>query len=243
MSDTAGPRSDAAIDQLLQEADLDGDGQLRPALLQLRALGSETPDPSSEVAALLKRATEAASAVQPLAIPLAAEGPAPAGNDPAPVDELAARRRARRRAALTALSVAVSLGAGGAVAVAADQGFRDSFSQFNQAVTSFVTGTGSAPAPSPGQEPAAPAPVGPAVAPPSPAPAGQPVEIPPSDAPATHTPGGAAVDPEKPAEIPAPGLPASVPDVTDELGQQPQVPVPGPSDLPLPETLPPVPLR
>lgn len=243
MSDTAGPRSDAAIDQLLQEADLDGDGQLRPALLQLRALGSETPDPSAEVAALLKRATVAPTAVQPLAVPLAEENPAPAGNGSTPVDELAARRRAKRRAALTALSVAVSLGAGGA-AVASDQGFRDSFSQFNQAVTSFVTGTGSAPAPGPALEPTAPAgPAEPAVAPASPAPAGQLVETPPSDAPATHTPGGGAAHQEKPAEIPAPGLPASVPEVTGGLGQQPQVPVPGPSNLPLPETLPPVPLR
>lgn len=242
MSDTAGPRSDAAIDQLLQEAELDGHGQLRPALLQLRALGSVTPDPSAEVAALLKRADAASTAAQPAAVSLAAVEPAPAGNDSAPVDELAARRRAKRRAALTALSVAVSLGAGGAVAVASDQGFRDSFSHFNQAVTSFVTGTGSAPAPA--EEPAAPAvPAGPAEAPTSPAPAGQPVEVPPSDVPATHAPGGGAAHQEKPAEIPEPGLPASVPDLTDGLGQQPQVPVPGPSDLPLPETLPPVPLR
>lgn len=246
MSDTAGSRSDGFVDQLLHEAELDDDGQLRPALLQLRALRAEAPEPSAEVAALLKRAAAAPTALQPVAVEPAADVPAPAGNNSAPTDELAARRRAKRRTAFTALSVAVSLGAGVAVAAASDQGFRDSFSQFNQAVTSFVTGTGGEPAPGPKQEPAIPVPsfpTGPAAVPAAPAPAGHPAEVPPSDVPATPAAGG-DTGPEHPAAgVPVPGLPTAVPDLGNGGGQQPQVPVPGPSDLPLPETLPAVPLQ
>ncbi|WP_411374573.1 hypothetical protein ACLH0K_16265 [Arthrobacter sp. MPF02] len=243
MSDTAGSRSDRFVDQLLLEAGLDNDGQLRPALLQLRALGTGTPEPSAEVAALLARAKEA---------PAAPEATAADTVVLTPVDELAARRRAKRRATLTALSVAVSLSAGGAVAVASDQGLRDSFTQFNRAVTSFVTGSSPAPAGDQAEEPRLPAPSGPATpaaVPTVPAGAAQPGQVPPSAVPATpettEKAAGNPAAPGKPEDLPVvKDLPTAVPrDLTNGVGQQPQVPVPGPSDLPLPGTLPAVPLR
>lgn len=245
MSDTAGSRSDAVVDQLLLEAELDDDGQLRPALLQLRALGDVTPEPSAGVAALLQRAQAVQAGTPCDAVPSAAV--------PAPVDELAARRRAKRRVALTALSVAVSLSAGGAVAAASDQGFRDSFNNLHRTVTSFVTGTApAAPAGNQAEEPAAPVPSVPAVpatVPTAPATApqpGQPAEAAPSDVPAAPAKGTGESDaPGRQLEVPgAKDLPTAVPeDLTNGVGQQPQVPVPGPSDLHLPETLPAVPLR
>ncbi|WP_407710170.1 hypothetical protein ACJJV6_06135 [Arthrobacter nitrophenolicus] len=250
MSDTAGSRSDAVVDQLLLEAELDDDGQLRPALLQLRALGDVTPEPSADVAALLQRAQAVQAAAPCNAAPCDA---VPSAAVPAPVDELAARRRAKRRVALTALSVAVSLSAGGAVAAASDRGFRDSFNNLHRTVTSFVTGTApAAPAGNQAEEPAAPAPsvpAAPATVPTAPATApepGQPAEAAPSDVPAAPAKGTGESDaPGRQLEVPgAKDLPTAVPeDLTNGVGQQPQVPVPGPSDLHLPETLPAVPLR
>lgn len=260
MSDTAGSRSEGFVDQLLLEADLDDDGQLRPALLQLRALGAGVPEPSAAVAALLERARTAGSgetAAGPVAPaePAVAAFPASAADDASgatgsPGDELAARRRAKRRAALTALTLGVTLTAGGAVAAASDQGIRDSFTHLNHAVTSFVTGSGpagqrQAPVP-PAQpaEPAAPAPaapVSPAAVPTAPATAEAPAGAPASDAPAgpEGVPSPAAT-PGKPAGVPGPGsLPTAVPtDVTDRLPQRPQVPLPEVPQLPLPTTLP-----
>ena len=247
MSDTAASRSDAFVNQLLLEAGMDDDGQLRPALLELRALADATPEPSAAVAALMAPAGVAAPQQ-------AAATPYPASLDDVPrTDELAARRRAkRRRLALTTLSVAVSVSAGGAVAVASDQGIRESFTQLGHSITSFVTGSGGAPAGNQAEEPAVPLPAnpaGPATAPavpvpaPDPVPAGELPEAVPSGGPgaAETAPGQAA--PGKPADVPASGtLPTAVPeDLTDSLSGPP-VPVPGPSDIPLPGTLPPVPL-
>ncbi len=252
MSDTAGSRSDGFVDQLLLEAGLDDDGQLHPALLQLRALGAVTPEPSAEVAALMQRAEGVAasnSAATPAAAAPVETAAAPAA---APLDELAARRRAKRRVTLTALCVAVSLSAGGAVAAASNQGFRDSFSQFNHAVTSFVTGSAGVPAGHQADEPAAPLPASPAAPvteatlPAAPGPAGQPAEVTPSNAPAPpETAAGQAAAPGKPTDLPAAeDLATAVPDdLTNGVGQPPQVPVPGASELPLPGTLPAVPLR
>ena len=249
MSDTAGSRSDA-VDQLLLEAELDDDGQLRPALLQLRALGEVTPEPSADVAALLQRAQAVQAAAPCTAVVPSAKVATAAAS--APGDELAARRRAKRRVTLTALSVAVSLSAGGAVAAASDQGFRDSFSNLHRTVTSFVTGTApAAPAGNHAEEPAAPVPsvpTAPAAVPTAPATApqpGQPAEATPSDVPAAPKATGEAGAPGRQVEVPgAKDLPTAVPeDLTNGVGQQPQVPVPGASDLHLPETLPAVPLR
>jgi hypothetical protein len=240
MSDTAASRSDAFVNQLLLEAGMDDDGQLSPALLELRALADATPEPSAAVAALMAPAG------------VAAPQHAATLDEVPRTDELAARRRAKRRLALTALSVAVSLSAGGAVAAASDQGIRESFTQLGHSITSFVTGSGGAPAGNQAEEPAGPLPAnpaGPATAPAVPAPA--PDSVPAGELPAAVPSGGPAVPEtapgqvaqDKPADVPASGtLPTAVPeDLADGLSRPP-VPVPGPSDLPLPRTLPPVPL-
>lgn len=258
MSDTAGSRSDGFVDQLLLEADMDDDGRLRPALLELRALADTAPEPSAAIAALMAPAGAAAA-------PAAAPGPtavapaeradvAPIGAAPAKisgVDELAARRRARRRIALTTFTVAVSLSAGGAVAAASDQGIRDSFTQLNHAITSFVTGTGASPAGHQAEPPAEPLPAVPhATAPADTAPGGaaslpgdpgtatQPPAPPSNGAVAPETSAGGPASPGKAGEVPAPGaLPGQI---ANGLGNSTDVPVP--SQVPLPGTLPAVPL-
>jgi hypothetical protein len=245
MSDTAGSRG-GSVDQLLLEADLDGDTQLRPVLFELQALASDAPEPSAELLALMAGANTGLGAE-----PEAAEDAIAA----APADELAARRRAKRRVTLTALSVAVSLSAGGAVAAASDQSIRESFAQLNQAVTSFITGSGGAPARHQADQPAAPvpespagtapagtAPGGPTSIPADPAAATQPT-APPSDGPvAPETAVSQPTSPGKPGEVPASEtLPGAVPEhIADGLGGSPEVPVP--PQVPLPATLPAVPL-
>jgi hypothetical protein len=175
---------------------------------------------------------------------------------PAPVDELAVRRRAKRRIAMTTLSVVVTLGAGGAVAAASDQGFRESFTQFNQAVTSYITGSGAAPVDQQAQEPSPPLPAAPAGTSPAGTAPGRPASIPADPAaatlPTTASPSdssaaeGSAIrqptSPGRPGEVPASeALPGAVPGPTlDGLGGSPEVPVP--SQVPLPATLPAVPL-
>lgn len=244
MSDTAGSRAGGAVDQLLLEADLGGDSQLRPVLLELQALGAAAPEPSAELLALMAGA------------PVAETPPAPAvaAAPGAPLDELAARRRARRRTVLTTLSVAVSLGAGGAVAAASDQGIRESFTQLNHAVTSFITGSAGVPANDQAGQPAAPVPAAPAVTAPAATPSADPASIPadpaaahpavepPSDSPAATAPSGQRTSPGQPGEVPASEtLPGAVPSqIADGLGKQPEVPLP--SQVPLPGTLPAVPL-
>src|SRR4051794_34393222 len=144
MSDTAGSRNHGAVDQLLLEAGMDDDGQLRHALVNLRALAAQAPEPSADIAALMAGASAAGPAVTTVlpAAETTATSVLPPGQ---PADELAARRKAKRRITLTTLSVAASLAAGGAVAAASDQGFRESFAQLNHAVTSFVAGSAGAP--------------------------------------------------------------------------------------------------
>ncbi|MCU1565091.1 MAG: hypothetical protein JWQ56_28 [Pseudarthrobacter sp.] len=251
MSDTAGARRDGTVDQMLLEADLGGDSRLRPVLLELQALGTVAPQPSAELLALMAGAPAAEAPAVPTA-----EQPAvsTAGTHAAPLDELAARRRAKRRIALTTLSVAVSLGAGGAVAAASDQGIRHSFTQLNQAVTSFITGSAGAAGDQAGK-PATPAPTAPTTAVPAGTPTGDPASIPadpaaarptatpPSGGPAAaETANGQRTSPGTPGEVPASeALPGAIPgQIADGLGQQPQVPVP--SQVPLPGKLPAVPL-
>jgi hypothetical protein len=179
----AGFQDGAAVDRLLIDAGMDDDGGLRTALLELRSLSAGQPVPSAAVASLMVPAegaprvlaavpmvartaampTIAASAVPAETAAGPAIGPSPAAAAAAavtadataavPVDELAARRRAKRRITLTTLSVAVSLAAGGAVAVASDQGVRDTLGALNHAVTSFVAGTGGTPTDKAGQTP------------------------------------------------------------------------------------------
>lgn len=266
MSDTAGSRNDGAIDQLLLEAGMGHDGQLHDALAELRSLAAEAPAPSAEIAALMAGSSTAATAVLPAGrqaattvLPTvlpAAQSPSAADLPAArPVDELAARRKTKRRITLTTLSVAASLAAGGAVAVASDQGLRETFTQLNQAVTTFVAGSGVKPAGTtggqvPAPQPAVPGPsatTSPDQLPAVPAPATAPAGAAPSAVPArpgnAPTHGAPAAQPsENPAQ---PGLPTDVPgDVKKGLEQgEPKLPVPVPSEIPLPGKVPDVPLK
>lgn len=240
MSDTAGSRNAVAVDQLLLEAGMDDDGQLRDALLDLRGLAAETPAPSAELAALMAGSAGAATAV----LPAVQSRPATDLPGAPPADELAARRKAKRRITLTTLSVAASLAAGGAVAAASDQGFRDSFTQLNHAITTFVTGGGASPAgttggPAPAPKPAAPQPAATSSAdavPPASAPAPAPAAAAPSSIPAGAGNAAHGAPQQKPAEVPAaPSLPAGVAeDVRKGLEQAPKLPVPVPTEIPLP---------
>jgi hypothetical protein len=227
MSDIAGSRNGGAVEQLLLEAELDGDDGLRPVLLELRALATEQPEPSAAVAALMIPAAHRQAAAGPVA--------------GAATDELAARRRAKRRITLTTLSVAASLAAGGAVAAASDQGIRDSF---GQAVTSFVSTVGGGPVNQPAETPA-----------PVPAQPGGSASVPAPTAPAapsaTTPDAGPAQGPQN-LPSPATSRPVHLPELPVPENLTPGVPV-GPLNgvppkseghppvLPLPET-PPVPL-
>ncbi|HKU02355.1 MAG TPA: hypothetical protein VJQ80_06050 [Arthrobacter sp.] len=265
MSDTAGSRNDSAVDQLLLEAGMDGDGQLRDALLDLRALAAGAPAPSADIAALMAGPSAAATTVLPVGAPATAALPAATAALPSagiaaepaagqPVDQLAARRRAKRRITLTTLSVAASLAAGGAVAAASDQGFRDSISQLNHAVTSFVTGSTAAPEGNSGTQAPVPAPAAPRpsatssadAVPPAPAPASAPAAAAPSSVPARQETAPAHGTPsQKPGEVPAsPALPTEVPgEVRKGLEESPKLPVPLPTDIPLPGKASDVPLK
>jgi hypothetical protein len=243
MSDTAGSRRDGAVDGLLLEAAMAGDSQLRPVLLELQSLGAVPPEPSAELLALMGGRTAAETTA------------VPAVEAPAPVDELAARRRTKRRIAITTLSVAVSLGAGGAVAAASDQGIRDSFTQLNHAVTSLITGSAAAPAGDRSGQPAKPVPAAPAGTAPAGTAPEDPASIPADPAaahstaaptsanPAAETPNGQRTSPGKPGEVPAPEtLPGAVPaQIADGLANPPEVPLP--SQIPVPGKLPAVPLH
>lgn len=248
MTDTAGSRNNGTVDRLLGEAGFDDDVTLRAALVELRGLAAVQPKASAAVAALM--APEAAPAAQtPATIRLAAV-PDPAASPPATespatespaaaTDELAARRRAKRRITLTTLSLAASLAAGGAVAVASDQGVRDSIGQLGHAVTSFVTTAAGGPAPVPVQTPAP--------APAQPGPAASHPEVPAATAPPTAVPDSGekrgpqhAPDATHPAKVPLPDLP--VPEnATPGIPAEPLNGEGHPPTLPLPAT-PPVPV-
>lgn len=223
------------------ESGLDDDGGLRPVLLELRALAGDQPEPSAAVAALMSPALKSPA----LLTAASSKGTAGAVIQPAPAaagavtDELAARRRAKRRITLTSLSVAVSLAAGGAVAAASDQGIRDTIGQLNHAVTSFVSTGNAVPANPPAE---APVPV-----PDAPGGSGS---VPAPTAPAL---------PEPTATTPVPGTthrPQDLPSPASPAVQLPELPVPdhvtpgipgipatgeGHPPVPLPDT-PPVPV-
>jgi hypothetical protein len=194
MSDTSASRNKQIVDGLLAEAGLEGAGDLRPVLLELRGLAGGRPHPSAQVEALMAPAVKgntpanspAPASADASCAALAAAAPAydspgsavhePAVHEPAvgqqpsgqpsdgqpvdePVDELAARRRSKRRLPLAAFSVAVALAAGGAAAAASDEGVRHTLGNVHHAVTFFVgtltTGAGGHSADQPATGPAA----------------------------------------------------------------------------------------
>lgn len=257
MSDISSSRDQQIIDDLLADAGMDDDGDLRPLLLELRALAADSPRPSAEVEALMAPAAMLAAVPASAAASAAPAVSAAASAAPA-VDELAARRRRKSRLPLTALSVAAALAAGGAAAAASDEHFRHTLGNVRHAVT-FIVGTmtpggggktPSQPAPDTGGTvpgTSAPAPASPV---PSPAdggsvPGGQSGGSTPADS-ATHsptkpgTPGltmPAKPDPRNPGSIPGHGqLPTVKPLPSPPVSPDPSglVPTP-PVDVPTPE--------
>lgn len=231
MNNTGQTGSERFVDQLLLESGIDDDGDLRPALAQLRALARTMPEPSAEVAALMAGGT--------LGTPVAG-----------PVDELGARRRLKRRLALTSLSVAATLAAGGAAAVASDQQLRESLDHLNQAVFSLITGPAGGPPEKQRQQPAVPVqpatPAGPATIPAAPAPDKASAEVQQPDDPigAGATPGGPAPTGNAGKAPARETLPRVAPrSVAPGLGGAPAVPVPRPSELPLTGGVPTLPVR
>jgi hypothetical protein len=159
MSNTPVSGSERIIDQILAEAGLEDADDLRPVLLELRSLGTEQPEPSSEVLALMAggrnagpTSAAASSPAPPSAAPSSAARPSAdlnadkngAGTHDAGstvVVDLAARRRNKRRLPLTALGVAAALAVGGGAAAAADQGVRDTLHQaFSSIAATFGAG-------------------------------------------------------------------------------------------------------
>jgi hypothetical protein len=217
--------------------------------VELRGLAAVQPKASAAVAALMAppaaQAGHTPATTRLAAVPDVAVSPATAAPDAAAypaaaaTDELAARRRAKRRITLTALSLAASLAAGGAVAVASDQGVRDSIGQLGHAVTSFVATAAGVPVPAPIQTPApAPAQPGPPASTPATPAGGAPVTAAPESGPGQapqHT-----ADPTRPAHVPLPDLPVPG-NVTTGIPGEPLNGEGHPPTLPLPAT-PPVPV-
>lgn len=194
------------IDKLLAESGLEDAADIRAGLIELRALGAVRPEPSEALRALMVPAASGSF-----------------GAAPAPVDELAARRR-KRRLAVTAVAVAASLAAGATAAAASDGGIPGTLDQLGSAVGAAVSKLFPAPQPAPPAEPDVPAPS------PSPAPG---TAAPSSPSSGMVTPGAGspapAPEPSRVPVAPRPVLPRVPLDRTVEL----PVPVPLPS-LPVP---------
>jgi hypothetical protein len=156
MSNTPVSRSERIIDQVLAEAGLEDADDLRPVLLELRALTGDQPKPSPEVLALMSGAsgavvghtqtghtvtTHTPTVTGHAATDDAAAGDADAGDADTTVVDLAARRRNKRRLPLTALGVAVALAAGGGAAAAADQGVRDTLHEAFSSIAATFGGS------------------------------------------------------------------------------------------------------
>lgn len=259
MSDTSSSRNQQIIDDLLADAGMDDAADLRPVLLELRALAAESPRPSAAVAALM--APAAVPATVPVATPALAPAvhetatPDPAVDEPV-IDELAARRRRKHRLPLTALTVAAALAAGGAAAAASDENFRHALGNVGHAVTLVVgtmtSGSGGKTGGQPATDPAGTVPGSPASTPASPAPSpaegssvpgvqpgkGTPAE-PASPSPSqTHAPelNLPKPDPRDLGSLPGSGqLPSGKPLPTSPVSPDPSglVPTP-PVDLPIP---------
>ncbi|WP_311211986.1 MULTISPECIES: hypothetical protein [unclassified Arthrobacter] len=275
-----GRRHQQAVDRFLADSGLEGDAELRTELLELRSLADTVPVPSEAVRALMVSAQgaathkitttdgPAASSGAPTAVlamvgdparlkgPTPPAEPAPAG-DPAhggalPADELAARRRTKRRTAIAGLAVVVSLAGGATAAAASDGGIPGAVQHLGAAIGSvvsqFTPGSGNAPqqggpagstpVPTVEETPAVPDRSQPAPAPAAPRPSGKPGTD------SLPQPGGGA-SPQKPKDpsphepgnggIPTPVVPVTPPGI-DQPGIDPSRIDPAelrPSDIPV----------
>lgn len=265
-----GRRDQQAIDHLLADSGLSGDAALRTELLELRSLAGTAPLPSDAVRALMVSSPAATERLAVTEQPSTAEGPFASSGAPtavlatvapepqpgfAPVDELAARRRKKRRAAIAGLAVAVSLAGGATAAVASEGGLPGAFQHLGAAIGSVVSqlnpGSGSAPQPdapagtTPEQQvpapdvpqqgpatvqpqPAPAAPVSPVVPEPEPQPGGEPSQRTPN-APSHQEPGNGVIPTPPVLPVTPPEIDPSTIDPS-KLGPS-GVPVPVPSQL------------
>ncbi|MGF6835184.1 hypothetical protein QF015_003379 [Paenarthrobacter sp. TE4293] len=266
-----GRHHEQAVDRLLADSGLDGDDDLRTELLELRALAGTTPLPSDAVRALMVSGPAAvtqqittadgpaASSGAPTAV-LTTVGPAsrvpaddhvPGGDRPA--DELAVRRRTKRRTAIAGLAVVVSLAGGATAAAASEGGIPGAFQHLGAAIGSVVSqltpGSGNvpqpdgpagpAPAPTGGDMPAAPRQNEPVPAAPNhtgspaPGPRPEPGGVAPSQAPKTPSrpePGNGSIPTPPVIPVAPPGIDPSKADPTKLRPSDlpvPNVPVPG----------------
>ena len=150
-SRTDGYTGEQAVDRLLADSGLDDARDIRAELLELRSLASTAPPPSAAVRALMisdraasSRSTtaEVASAVAgaPTAVLTSVQGSTDSTpTDPTPTDELAARRRRKRRTAIAGLAVAVSLAGGATAAAASEGGIPGAFQHLGSTIGSVVS--------------------------------------------------------------------------------------------------------
>lgn len=219
-----------AIDQLLAGSGHEGDAALRTELLELRALASTAPLPSDAVRALMsgghaavtRQLTTADGPSAWSGAPTAVPATVDPSQVPVRVDELAARRRKKRRTAIAGLAVAVSLAGGATAAAASEGGIPGAFEHLGAAIGSVASQL----APGSGHAPQQGAPGGSSPQPPleeaQPTPAqSQPVPAPESSAPGV------------PAGVPQPG--GTVPSQTPKA---PQRDVPGKGAIPTPPVVP-----
>ncbi|MGR0161895.1 hypothetical protein [Paenarthrobacter nitroguajacolicus] len=246
MSEQFAPRGrhdQQAIDHLLADSGLTGDTELRAELLELRSLASTAPVASDAVRALMAGSqvavTEQIAATQHITT---ADGPAASSGAPtavlaavapesvpgsAPVDELAARRRKKRRTAIAGLAVAVSLAGGATAAVASEGGLPGAFEHLGSAIGSVVLQL----TPGPGNVPQQGGPAG--------TPSDQqPVREESEPTPAQNQPEQAPAAPGSPA-VPAPGpQPGGTAQHTPNTPKAPQHEDPGNGIIPSPPALP-----
>ncbi|BCW50652.1 hypothetical protein [Arthrobacter sp. StoSoilB13] len=141
-----GYTGEQAIDRLLADSGFDDARDIRAELLELRSLASTAPPPSAAVRALMigDRAAggtgttaEVASATAgaPTAVLTSVEG----STDLTSLDELAARRRRKRRTAIAGLAVAVSLAGGATAAAASEGGIPGAFQHLGSTIGSVVS--------------------------------------------------------------------------------------------------------
>ena len=148
---TDGHTGEQAVDRLLADSGLDDARDIRAELLELRSLASTAPPPSAAVRALMisdraasSRSTTAevasATAGAPTAVLTSVQGSTDSTpTDPTPTDELAARRRRKRRTAIAGLAVAVSLAGGATAAAASEGGIPGAFQHLGSTIGSVVS--------------------------------------------------------------------------------------------------------
>ncbi len=127
------PHDEQIVDQFLFESGVEDASELKPLLLELRSfVGSEPVAPSAELAELL-------GAPSPSAASPSAASPSQARTRQGLPTGLEARRRIKRRASLTAVAVAASMGIGTAAVAATDPAFRQQAAETIATVIDTVT--------------------------------------------------------------------------------------------------------